>query len=73
MNTGEGGLSPYHLKGGADIICQIGPGLFGVRTEDGAFSFEEFKKKANTRKSKPLNSSWHKEQKHAAVILTAKR
>ncbi|BBP87629.1 hypothetical protein BsIDN1_12470 [Bacillus safensis] len=20
MNTGEGGLSPYHLKGGADII-----------------------------------------------------
>ena len=45
MNTGEGGLSPYHLKGGADIICQIGPGLFGVRTEDGAFSFEEFKKK----------------------------
>ncbi|MCK8453211.1 FMN-binding glutamate synthase family protein [Bacillus safensis] len=46
MNTGEGGLSPYHLKGGADIICQIGPGLFGVRTEDGAFSFEEFKKKS---------------------------
>ncbi|KHE69364.1 glutamate synthase-related protein, partial [Halobacillus sp. BBL2006] len=26
MNTGEGGLSQHHLKGGADIICQIGPG-----------------------------------------------
>ena len=27
MNTGEGGLSEYHLKGGGDIIFQIGPGL----------------------------------------------
>ena len=24
MNTGEGGLSPYHLEGGADIVFQIG-------------------------------------------------
>lgn len=31
MNTGEGGLSEYHLKGNGDIIFQIGPGLFGVR------------------------------------------
>ena len=31
MNTGEGGLSPYHLKGGVDIIMQIGPAMFGVR------------------------------------------
>ncbi|PRR87729.1 FMN-binding glutamate synthase family protein [Bacillus atrophaeus] len=46
MNTGEGGLSEYHLKGGADIICQIGPGLFGVRSKNGEFSFEEFKKKS---------------------------
>ena len=55
MNTGEGGLSEYHLKGGADIICQIGPGLFGVRTEDGEFSWEEFKKKAASSRLKPLN------------------
>ncbi|WP_375335834.1 FMN-binding glutamate synthase family protein [Bacillus sp. WMMC1349] len=47
MNTGEGGLSSHHLKGGVDIICQIGPGLFGVRTKDGAFSWEEFKKKSD--------------------------
>lgn len=32
MNTGEGGLSDYHLAGNTDIIAQIGPGLFGVRT-----------------------------------------
>ncbi len=46
MNTGEGGLSDHHLKGGVDLICQIGPALFGVRTEDGAFSLEAFKQKA---------------------------
>jgi glutamate synthase domain-containing protein 2 len=46
MNTGEGSLSPYHLKGNVDIIMQISPGLFGVRTADGEFSWEEFKKKS---------------------------
>lgn len=46
MNTGEGGLSEYHLKGGADIICQIRPGLFGVRKRNGEFSWEEFKRKS---------------------------
>lgn len=35
MNTGEGGLSPYHLQGGADIIFQIGTAKYGVRTADG--------------------------------------
>lgn len=52
MNTGEGGLSPYHLAGGADIMMQIGPGLFGVRTNDGEFSEEEFKKKAELEQVK---------------------
>lgn len=45
MNTGEGGLSNHHLKGDVDLIMQIGPGLFGVRTEAGEFSWEELKKK----------------------------
>ena len=35
MNTGEGGLSPYHLEGGCDIVFQIGTAKFGVRDEDG--------------------------------------
>ena len=46
MNTGEGGVSPYHLKGGVDIIAQIGPAKFGFRNPDGSFSWEELKKKA---------------------------
>jgi glutamate synthase domain-containing protein 2 len=35
MNTGEGGLSPYHLEGGADIVFQIGTAKYGVRAADG--------------------------------------
>jgi len=42
-NTGEGGLSPYHKKGG-DIIFHFGTGYFGVRSQDGSFSMEKMKK-----------------------------
>ena len=44
-NTGEGGISPYHYQGGADLIWQIGTGYFGCRTEDGNFSDELLKPK----------------------------
>ena len=40
MNTGEGGLSPYHLQGGADIVFQIGTAKYGVRDEQGHLSDE---------------------------------
>lgn len=45
-NTGEGGISPHHLKYGGDIIWQIGTGYFGARDEDGNFSPEAFTKNA---------------------------
>lgn len=45
-NTGEGGLSPYHLKHGGDIIWQIGTGYFGCRTDDGGFNPQTFKESA---------------------------
>jgi len=35
LNTGEGGLSPYHLEGKCDLVFQIGTAKFGVRREDG--------------------------------------
>ncbi|MEM9488012.1 MAG: FMN-binding glutamate synthase family protein [Myxococcota bacterium] len=38
-NTGEGGISPYHLKGG-ELIWQLGTGYFGCRDEKGRFSME---------------------------------
>lgn len=46
-NTGEGGLSPHHLKPGGDLIWQIGTGYFGCRTKEGNFSPELFEEKAN--------------------------
>ncbi len=45
-NTGEGGISPYHLEGGADLMWQIGTGYFGCRTPEGDFDPEMFKKNA---------------------------
>ncbi len=38
MNTGEGGLSPYHLEGGADLVFQIGTAKYGVQDEHGRLS-----------------------------------
>jgi glutamate synthase domain-containing protein 2 len=40
MDTGEGGLSPYHLEGGGDIIMQIGTAKYGVRDAHGELSAE---------------------------------
>jgi glutamate synthase domain-containing protein 2 len=38
LDTGEGGLSPYHLEGGCDVIMQIGTAKYGVRDAQGNFS-----------------------------------
>ncbi|MEP3298657.1 MAG: FMN-binding glutamate synthase family protein [Pseudoruegeria sp.] len=43
MNTGEGGLSPYHLTGGCDVVFQIGTAKYGVRNEDGSLSDERLR------------------------------
>jgi glutamate synthase domain-containing protein 2 len=40
MDTGEGGLSPYHVEGGCDIIMQIGTAKYGVRDAQGNLSPE---------------------------------
>lgn len=37
QNTGEGGISPYHLAQKGDLIYQVGTGYFGCRSEDGNF------------------------------------
>lgn len=53
-NTGEGGLSPYHLEGGADLVWQIGTGYFGCRDADGNFDLEAFRAKAATAQVKMI-------------------
>ena len=45
-NTGEGGISPYHLEPGGDLIWQIGTGYFGCRTQDGDFDPQAFERGA---------------------------
>lgn len=45
-NTGEGGLSPYHLEPGGDIFWQIGTGYFSCRNTDGTFNYEAFGERA---------------------------
>jgi glutamate synthase domain-containing protein 2 len=45
--TGEGGLSPYHLEPGGDVIWNIGTGYFSCRTRDGRFDPEAFADRAS--------------------------
>lgn len=45
-DTGEGGLSEYHLRPGGDLVWELGSGYFGARTENGDFDPEQFRAKA---------------------------
>lgn len=45
-DTGEGGLTDYHLEHGGDLIWEIGSGYFGARTRDGDFDPDMFRDKA---------------------------
>ncbi|KPA20066.1 Glutamate synthase (NADPH) large chain precursor [Shimia sp. SK013] len=46
LNTGEGGLSRFHLEGGCDIVYQIGTAKFGVRDEAGNLSDDKLREMA---------------------------
>lgn len=45
-NTGEGGISPYHLEAGGDLIWQIGTSYFGCRDQSGNFNDRAYAEKA---------------------------
>ena len=59
LNTGEGGLSEHHLAGGGDIVFQIGPGLFGVRSEDGRWDWDAFRSQAERREVRGFELKFH--------------
>ncbi|MBM2575848.1 FMN-binding glutamate synthase family protein [Jannaschia sp. Os4] len=46
LNTGEGGLSEFHLEGGCDLVYQIGTAKFGVRDVEGNLSEEKLREVA---------------------------
>jgi glutamate synthase domain-containing protein 2 len=54
-DTGEGGLTPYHLAGGADLIWELGSGYFGARTADGRFDPGMFAEKAADERVKVIS------------------
>jgi glutamate synthase domain-containing protein 2 len=72
-NTGEGGLSPYHLQGG-DIIFQIGTAYFGCRDNDGRFDDNEFKIEANREQVKMIEIKLSQGAKpsHGGILPAAK-
>ena len=41
LNTGEGGVSPYHLDPGCDVVAQIGTAKYGVRDDQGHLDEEK--------------------------------
>jgi glutamate synthase domain-containing protein 2 len=47
LNTGEGGLSPYHLEGGGDLVFQMGTAKYGVRDLEGHLSDEKLQELAS--------------------------
>lgn len=54
QETGEGGLTKYHLAHGADVIWEIGSGYFGCRDEHGNFDPETFRAKVTDERIKAV-------------------
>ena len=72
-NTGEGGISPYHLQGG-DLTWQIGTGYFGCRTKEGQFNPETFQMRAKTPSVKMIEIKLSQGAKpgHGGILPAAK-
>lgn len=73
-NTGEGGVSPYHIKPGGDLIWQIGTGYFGCRNEDGTFDPDAFKETAQLDEIKMIEVKLSQGAKpgHGGILPAAK-
>ncbi len=73
-NTGEGGLSPYHLEPGGDLVWQIGTGYFGCRTEAGGFDAELFAERARTKQVRMIELKLSQGAKpgHGGILPAAK-
>jgi len=73
-DTGEGGVSPYHVENGGDLIWEIGSGYFGCRNPDGSFSPETFARVAASDQIKmvELKVSQGAKPGHGGVLPAAK-
>lgn len=73
-NTGEGGLSPYHLMEGGDLIWQLGTAYFGCRTLDGKFNPTLFSERAQLPQVKMIEVKISQGAKpaHGGILPAAK-
>jgi len=73
-NTGEGSMSPYHLKHGGDIVWQIGTGYFGCRDEAGNFNQSTFQENATKEVVKMIEIKLSQGAKpgHGGILPAAK-
>ena len=73
-NTGEGGLSPYHLKHGGELIWQIGTGYFSCRNSDGSFNIDAFQERAvlDNVKMIEIKLSQGAKPSHGGILPAAK-
>jgi len=73
-DTGEGGISRYHRKGGGDLIYEIGSGYFGCRTEDGRFDEAKFTEQATRDQVKMIEIKLSQGAKpgHGGMLPAAK-
>nr|WP_300311696.1 FMN-binding glutamate synthase family protein [Halomonas sp.] len=71
--TGEGSISPYHLRGG-DLVWQLGSGYFGCRREDGGFDPEKFRINAQRDEVKMIEIKLSQGAKpgHGGILPAAK-
>ena len=73
-NTGEGGLSPYHLAHSADLVWQIGTAYFGCRDAQGRFNEAKFAEKAKQESVKMIEIKLSQGAKpgHGGILPAAK-
>jgi len=73
-NTGEGGVSPYHLENGGDLIWQVGTGYFGCRDSHGHFDAEQFSDGASVESVRMIEIKLSQGAKpgHGGILPAAK-
>lgn len=73
-NTGEGGVSPYHLAGEGDLVWQVGTGYFGCRNASGGFDPIAFAERATLKPVKMIEVKLSQGAKpgHGGILPAAK-
>ena len=72
LNTGEGGLSPYHLEGDGDLIFQIGTAKYGVCDSQGRLDDDRLREVARQVKAFEIKISQGAKPGRGGVLPAAK-